>query len=56
MGIIIGETFYTTAIALIIFLIVRNQKDEKKFEQQLNDDYPKTKDEEDDAPTEEGLK
>ena len=35
--------FGIAAIALIIFLIVRNQIDEKKFEQQLNDDYPKTK-------------
>ena len=48
--------FGIAAIALIIFLIVRNRKDEKKFEQHLNDDYRKTKDEEDDAPTEEGLK
>ena len=56
MGIITGEAFYPTAIALIIFLIVRNQKDEKDFEQHLNDDYRKTNDEEDDAATEEGLK
>ena len=42
-------------IALIVFLIVRNQKDEKKFEQHLNDDYRKTKDEEDDTPAEEEL-
>ena len=49
--------FGIAAIALIIFLIVRNQKDEKEFEQHLNDDYRKTKDEEDDdAPTEEELK
>ena len=48
--------FGIAAIALIIFLIVRNQKDEKKFEKHLNDDYRKTKDEEDDAPTEKGLK
>lgn len=29
-------------IALIIFLIVRNVKDEKVFEDQLNNDYQKT--------------
>ena len=33
-------------VALIIFLIVRNLKDEKEVEQQLKDDYPK-KDEKD---------
>lgn len=32
-------------IALIIFLIVRNVKDEKVFEDQLNNDYQKTKEE-----------
>ena len=39
-------------IALIIFLVVRNVKDEKQFENQLNDDYPKSK-EEDNTDTEE---
>lgn len=48
--------FGIAVIALIVFLIVRNQKDEKKFEQQLNDDYPKTKNEEADAATEDALK
>jgi len=37
-------------IALIVFLMVRNQKDEKIFEKQLNDNYPKTKHQEDDSP------
>lgn len=32
-------------IALIVFLIVRNQKDEKEFEQELDNDYPKPKSE-----------
>ncbi|MEP7322915.1 MAG: hypothetical protein ABI761_13400 [Saprospiraceae bacterium] len=35
------------ALALIIFLVNRNLKDEKSFENQLNEDYRKTKDEED---------
>ncbi|MDQ0477858.1 MULTISPECIES: hypothetical protein [Chryseobacterium] len=29
------------AIALIVFLIIRNQKDEKEFEKELDNDYPK---------------
>jgi hypothetical protein len=29
------------AIALIVFLVRRNQKDEKQFEKQLDNDYPK---------------
>ena len=32
-------------IALIVFLIVRNRKDEKEFIQELNNDYPKPKSE-----------
>lgn len=32
------------AIALIIFLVVRNQKDETVLEDQLNEDYPKKED------------
>ena len=38
--------FGIAAIALIVFLVVRNQKDEKKFEDQLKNDYPKPKEEE----------
>jgi hypothetical protein len=41
--------FGIAAIALITFLIVRNQKDEKVFEDQIKNDYHKTKDEEGDA-------
>ena len=36
-------------LSLIIFLILRNQKDEKDFEHQINNDYHKTKDEEGDS-------
>ena len=36
------------AIALIVFLIVRNQKDEKQLKKQLNDDYSTRKSEDDD--------
>ncbi len=43
-------------IALLVFVIVRNQKDEKQFEQQLKDDYHKTKDEEGDVDVDEVLK
>ena len=31
------------AIALIVFLVICNQKDEKEFEKELNNDYPKPK-------------
>lgn len=30
-------------IAVIIFLIIRNKKDEKEFENKLNNDYPRPK-------------
>ena len=45
--------FGIAVVALIIFLVVRNVKDEKQFEEQLNNDYHKTKDEEADTDTEE---
>jgi len=44
------------ALALIIFLVVRNQKDEKEFEEQVNNDYPKAKDEEGDVEADEVTK
>ncbi len=45
--------FGIAVVALIIFLVVRNVKDEKQFEDQLNNDYHKIKDEEADTDTEE---
>ena len=48
--------FGIAALAFIIFLVVRNQKDEKEFEDQANNDYHKTKDEEDDAEIDEVTK
>jgi flagellar biosynthesis/type III secretory pathway M-ring protein FliF/YscJ len=44
--------FGIAVVALIIFLVVRNVKDEKQFEDQLNNDYHKPKDEEGDTDTE----
>lgn len=44
------------AVALIAFLVVRNLKDKKKFEDQLNNDYHKTKDEEGDIDVEKAMK
>ena len=38
------------------FSCVRNRKDEKVFEEEINNDYPKPKAEEGDAPIEEALK
>lgn len=46
--------FGLAAIALIVFLVIRNQKDEKDFEQQLNNDFHKTKDVEKDIEIKEG--
>ena len=48
--------FGLAAVALIVFLVRRNQKDEKKFEKQLNEDYHKSKDEEGDAAAEDTKK
>jgi hypothetical protein len=45
------------AIALVVFLVNRNMKDEKEFEGQLKNDYPKPKhDEQGDTPVEETVK
>ncbi len=36
------------AIALVVFLVMRNQKDEKEFEKELDNDYPKPRSEDGD--------
>jgi hypothetical protein len=43
------------ALLLIIFLVWRNRKDEKQFEDQLKQDYPKSKDEEGDIEIDEKM-
>lgn len=48
--------FGIAAIALIVFLVVRNQKDEREFENQIKNDYHKTKDEEGDSEIDEAMK
>ena len=48
--------FGVAAVALIVFLVVRNQKDEREFENQLKNDYHKTKDEEGDTEIDEAMK
>lgn len=48
--------FGIAVLALIVFLVVRNVKDEKVFEDQLNNDYHKSKEEEGDAEIDEVLK
>jgi len=40
-------------VALLIFLIRRNQKDETLFEKELNNDYPKPKEDKADVESEE---
>ncbi len=44
------------ALILIVFLALRNQKDKNKFENQLNEDYHKSKDEEGDTDPEKNTK
>lgn len=48
--------FGIAAIALIVFLVVRNQKDKTKLEDQLNNDFHKSKDEEGDIEADELMK
>jgi len=48
--------FGIAVIALIIFLVVRNKKDEIAFEDQLKNDYPKPTNEKEDDEVEERLK
>ncbi|MBL7722313.1 MAG: hypothetical protein JNK98_10010 [Chitinophagaceae bacterium] len=40
------------SLAFIAFLIRQNSKDQKQLEKKLNEDYHKTKDEENDVDTE----
>ncbi len=40
-------------VALLVFLVVRNRKDEKEFESKLKNDYRKPRDNEGDIETEE---
>lgn len=49
-------TLCIAVIGLLVFIINRNRKDKNEFEQQLNDDFPKSKDEEADIDTEEKMK
>lgn len=44
------------AVALIVFLVMRNIKDEKKFENQLKNDYRKPRDDEGDTEIEDVVK
>ena len=44
------------ALVLIVFLVWRNLKDEKQFEDQLNQNYPKSKDEEGDVEIDQKMK
>ena len=40
------------AIALIVFLVIRNLKDKNELEKKLNEDYRKSKDEEGESTVE----
>lgn len=48
--------FGLLVFSLIVFLVVRNQKDKKKLEEKLNNDFHRSKDEEGDAETDHVLK
>jgi hypothetical protein len=48
--------FGIAVVALIVFLVRRNNKDEEVFEDQMNNDYHKSKDEEGDAEIDEVMK
>jgi FtsZ-interacting cell division protein ZipA len=56
MNTILPAIFIIAALALIVSLFVRNQKDKKALIDKLNNDYRKTKDEENDADAEETTK
>ena len=43
-------------ITLVTFLVMRNQKDEKKIEEEMNNDFHKSKDVEGDVDAEETIK
>ncbi len=45
--------FAVAVIVLVVFLVKRNQKDETKLEDQIKNDYRKSKDEEGDVDIEE---
>jgi len=44
------------ALALIIFLVIQNNKDKKQLENQLKNDYRKPKKDKEDAEAEEDMK
>jgi protein-S-isoprenylcysteine O-methyltransferase Ste14 len=56
MNWIILTIFGIAVILLIVFLVVRNKKDEEDFEEQLKDDYPKPINEKKDEEVEERIK
>jgi phosphate/sulfate permease len=46
----------TGAVALIVFLVIRNIKDERKFEDQLKNDYRKPKNDKGDVEIDDVMK
>ena len=45
MNWLIISVFGISALAIIVFLVIRNKKDKKEFTRQLNNDYQKRRDE-----------
>ncbi len=56
MNLFVLIPFGVLVIALIIFLVIRNQKDKNNLEDQLNNDFHKSKEEEGDIDTDEVMK
>jgi hypothetical protein len=48
--------FAIAVVSLIVWLVIRNQKDEEKFEEQLKQDYPKENEASGDTDVEEIVK
>lgn len=48
--------FGIIAVALVVFLVVRNLKDEKGLEDKIKNDYPKPKNDEGDIEIDEKMK
>ena len=46
----------TALLVLVVFLVMRNQKDEKEFEKQMNNDFHKSKGEGSDIDLEDIVK
>ena len=56
MNILLLIFFGIAAVGLVVFLVRLNNKDEKVFEEEMNKDFPKSKEEEGDGDIETVIK